>query len=62
MISLVYYVLFNVKLVQDHLKITVQVAIMVIILIHRIFVNLAMVHVKVVSIKAQIIVKRVNKD
>jgi hypothetical protein len=62
MISLVYYVLFNVKLVQDHLKITVQVAIMVIILINRIIVNLAMVHVKVVSIKAQIIVKRVNKD
>jgi hypothetical protein len=62
MISLVYHVLFNVKLVQDHLKITVQVAIMVIILINRIIVNLAMVHVKVVSIKAQIIVKRVNKD
>jgi hypothetical protein len=60
--GLVCHVLINVKLVQDHITITVQVAIMVIILIHRIFVNLAMVHVKVVSIKAQIIVKRVNKD
>jgi hypothetical protein len=60
--GLVCHVLINVKLVQDQITITVQVAIMVIILIHRIFVNLAMVHVKVVSIKAQIIVKRVNKD
>jgi len=54
--GLVCHVLINVKLVQDHITITVQVAIMVIILIHRIFVNLAMVHVKVVSIKAQMVV------
>jgi len=54
--GLVWIVLFNVKLVQDKITITVQVAIMVIILIHRIFVNLAMVHVKVVSIKAQMVV------
>ena len=62
MMGLVCHVLINVKLVQDHKKITVQVAIMVIILINRIIVNLAMLHVKVVSIKAQIIVKLVNKD